>query len=452
MLRRAGYAHDHIFDWRISQSVRSGEYAHTDYDFEKPRADLKATSKIQRSHGKAGMEVYGYPGSYIETPAGQGIARTRIEELQSEWEVAEGSTNTQLFAAGKLFKLDAYKRKDQNREHLLLRTEYSLKMETDTAAGTKAGETESVVGVFFECKFRAISSQRPFRPARITPRPTVKGPQTALVVGKSGEEIWTDKFGRVKVQFYWDRLGKKDENSSCWLRVAQVWAGKNWGAMHIPRIGQEVIVEFLEGNPDCPIITGRVYNGEQLVPYGLPANQTQSGLKSRSTKEGDAEKFNELRFEDKKGEEQIYFHAEKNFDRVVENSDTLKVGFEKKDPGDQTIDIYNNRTTTLEKGNETLTIKEGNSVEKIDKGNDELTIAKGNLTITISAGKGTIDAKQELLLKVGQSTIKITPSSIELSSVNITVKGSGKINANASMTSVNGSGNLKLSGGTIKIN
>src|SRR6185503_16478045 len=179
---------------------------------------------------------------------------------------------------------------------------------------------------------------------------------------KSGEEIDTDEFGRVKVQFHWDRYNKADENSSCWVRVSQLWAGKGWGAMHIPRIGQEVIVEFLEGDPDQPIVTGRVYNGEQTVPYDLPANQTQSGLKSRSTKEGDGETFNELRFEDKKGEEQVYFHAEKNFDRVVENNDTLKVGFEKKDKGDQTIDIYNNRTTTLEKGHNTLLIKEGNRV------------------------------------------------------------------------------------------
>ena len=143
------------------------------------------------------------------------------------------------------------------------------------------------VGIYFGCEFRAISSKQPFRSAWITPKPVVKGPQTAVVVGKAGEEIWTDKYGRVKVQFLWDRDGKKDENSSCWLRVAQVWAGKNWGAMHIPRIGQEVIVEFLEGNPDAPLITGRVYNADQTVPYALPDNQTQSGLKSRSTKEGD---------------------------------------------------------------------------------------------------------------------------------------------------------------------
>ncbi|MDX1944391.1 MAG: type VI secretion system tip protein TssI/VgrG [Pirellulaceae bacterium] len=443
MLKRQGYSNDHIFDWHLIQEVHSGIYAQTDYDFEKPKADLLASSKILRTHGQADLEVFNYPGTYTEKPNGQASARTRIEELQTPWEVVTGSTNAVQMGAGSLFTLDAYPRKDQNREHLLVRTEYTLKLETDTAAGKSSDGVQAVIGIYFGCQFRAISSQRPFRSACLTPKPVVKGPQTALVVGKAGEEIWTDKYGRVKVQFFWDRYGKKDENSSCWLRVAQVWAGKTWGAMHIPRIGQEVIVDFLEGNPDQPIITGRVYNADQTVPYALPTNQTQSGLKSRSTKEGDAEKFNELRFEDKKGEEQVYFHAEKNFDRIVENNDTLKVGFEKKDKGNQTIDIYNDRTVTLDQGNDTLTIK---------KGNQSVTIQAGNQTILIEKGKCSIEAKQEILLKVGGSTITIKPAAIEIKSTNIKIEASGKLDATAPKTTVNGSGNLTLTGGVVKIN
>ena len=240
--------------------------------------------------------------------------------------------------------------------------------------------------------------------------------------------------------------------------------------MYVPRIGEEVIVEFLGGDPDEPIVTGRVYNEDQKVPYDLPTNQTQSGLKTRSSKEGDAEKFNELRFEDKKDEEQIYFHAEKNFDRVVENNDTLKVGFEKKDAGDQTIDIYNNRTATLEKGtdklqikekdretlidkgNDTLTISQGNQTITISKGNQEITISQGNQTIKIEAGKGMIEAAQELTLKVGESSIKLTPSSIELSSVNIKHTANGNFEASGAQSKVSGSGMLDLDGGTISLN
>ncbi len=165
-----------------------------------------------------------------------------------------------------------------------------------------------------------------------------------MVVGPSGEEIFTDKYGRVKVQFHWDREGKNDAESSCWVRVGTPWAGTNWGMIHIPRIGQEVVVAFEEGDPDRPIIVGSVYNADEMPPYTLPDNKTQSGIKSRSTLKGTPDNFNELRFEDKKGEEQVYFHAEKNFDRVVENNDTLKVGFDKKDKGDQTIEIFNNQT------------------------------------------------------------------------------------------------------------
>jgi len=281
------------------------------------------------------------------------------------------------------------------------------------------------------------------------------------------------------VHFFWDRLGTKDEKSSCWLRVAQVWAGKNWGGINVPRIGEEVIVDFLGGDPDQPIITGRVFNQVQTVPYALPTNQTQSGVKTRSTKEGTGENFNELRFEDKKDEEEIYFHAEKNFNRVVENNDTLKVGFDKKDAGDQTIEIFNNRTTTLEEGtdklqikklhretlidkgndtltisegNETITISKGNQTVTISQGNQEVTISQGNQTIKIEAGKGSIEAAQELLLKVGDSSIKITPSSIELTSVNIKCTADGNFEASGAQSKVSGSGSLDLNGGTITLN
>jgi type VI secretion system secreted protein VgrG len=472
MLRKAGYSKDSVYDWNVVQQVQSGIYAHTDYDFTKPRADLKSQSSISRTHAHAGKELFSFdPNRYSESADGETYAKMRIQEEQTTWEVIEGKTNCKTFSTGKLFKVKGYQRDDQNdKEHLLVASEYELKMETATAAATVAGQLDATMGIYFDCAFKAIDSQRPYRAASITPRPVVQGPQTAVVVGKSGEEIWTDEYGRVKVHFFWDRLGTKDENSSCWLRVAQVWAGKAWGGINVPRIGEEVIVEFLGGDPDEPIVTGRVYNQVQTVPYALPTNQTQSGLKTQSTKEGAAENFNELRFEDKKGEEQVYFHAEKNFDRVVENNDTLKVGFEKKDAGDQTIDIYNNRTTTLEKGtdklqikelhretlidkgNDTLTISEGNQTVTISKGNQTITISQGNQTITIEAGKGSIEAAQELLFKVGDSSIKITPSSIELTSVNIKNTADGNFEATGAQSKVTGSGSLDLNGGTISLN
>ena len=262
------------------------------------------------------------------------------------------------------------------------------------------GTDLEVAGTGFQMRLTAIPSNTPFRPPRLTPKPFVQGPQTAIVVGKKGEEIYTDEHGRVKVQFHWDRVGKKDENSSCWIRVSSTWAGNAWGAIHLPRIGQEVIVDFLEGDPDRPIITGRVYNADNKPPYALPDNKTQSGVKSRSSKEGTTETFNELRFEDKKDAEEIYFHAEKDFERIVENNDTLRVGFEKKDQGDQTIAIHNNQKLVVGNNeskdgsqtieiwkNRTETVKEGNEKITIEKGNREVIVSKGNDTLTISHGK-----------------------------------------------------------------
>ena len=179
--------------------------------------------------------------------------------------------------------------------------------------------------MLYSNSFRCIPQEVTFRPARRTPKPLVHGTQTALVVGPSGEEIYTDNHGRIKVQFHWDREGKKDDKSSCWIRVSQPWAGKGWGAVWLPRIGQEVVVDFLEGDPDRPIIIGRVYNAEQTVPYGLPSNQTQSGFKSRSSKGGGSDDFNEIRFEDKKGSEMFTVHAQKDLETMVENDETRQV-------------------------------------------------------------------------------------------------------------------------------
>jgi type VI secretion system secreted protein VgrG len=457
---------EHVYDWSIRQSVQSGVYVLNDYDFERPGADLLAKRQIARQHSLAKFELYDYPGEYLVNGEGDRYAQRRIEEKQSEYERAWGSMTVTGLSAGNLFRLEGYPRTDQNREYLLIRS--VLQVQNNAY---ETGVNDSAID--WHCDFEACDSKQPFRSARRTPVPSVQGPQTAVVVGKKGEEIWTDKYGRVKVQFHWDRYGKSDENSSCWVRVAQIWAGKTWGAMHIPRIGQEVIVEFLDGDPDRPIVTGRVYNADEMPPYKLPDNQTQSGIKSRSTKGADAKSFNELRFEDKKGEEQIYFHAEKDFQRVVENNDTLQVGLDKADDGDQTITIHNNQNLTI--GNDqskdgsqivtvwkdvTQTVKNGDQVLKIEKGSrkstiktdDSLTIESGDLKTKVSAGQATIEAAKSITLKVGQSSIKIEPSGITIKSVKVTVKADAQLEMVGAQTQCKGSGQLTLKGGMTMIN
>ncbi len=436
---------DHIFDVSSTQRIQPGVYALDDYDFEKPRTDLKAKSAVSRSHSHAGFEIFDYPGEYKLAADGKSYVDARIQELQAQYDQIALEGNARGLAAGDPFTLeeDVAVHHGTNREYLITSAHYQFST-NEYLAGPDGAERRFHLGL------QCIDARTPFRATRTTPKPVVQGPQTAVVVGKSGEEIWTDKYGRVKVQFHWDRFGKNDENSSCWVRVAQVWAGKNWGAIHIPRMGQEVIVDFLEGDPDQPIVTGRVYNADNMPPYALPDNQTQSGIKSRSTKEGAPDNFNEIRFEDKKGAEELYIHAERNFTRIVENDDSLKVGFSDKDKGDQTIDIHNNqvvtvgnsksddgsqtiaihnnqvltvgnsesddgsqtitvwkdRTITLETGNDALTVSKGNRTIKVDAGNRTTTLGKGNDKLKLSGGsRETTISKGNDKLSLGMGNI-----------------------------------------------
>ncbi len=394
----------HVYEWIVSQEIQPGIYALNDYDFERPKANLQVKSSIQRGHARAAMEIFDYPGEYTQTGDGETYVRARIEELQAEHEQVQGQSNARGLCVGSLFQLVDYPREDQNREYLFVSATHEL--ESDAYTSGLTAEVEDV----YSCSFTALPSKQPFRPPRTTPKPMVQGPQTAVVVGPAGEEIYTDKFGRVKLQFHWDRYGKNDENSSCWVRVSHPWAGKNWGSVALPRIGQEVIVEFLEGDPDQPIITGRVYNNDNMPPYDLPANATQSGVKSRSSKGGNADTFNELRFEDKKGEEEIYFHAQKDLNTVVEAAETRNVG------ADRTVRV------------------KGHFKETVDSGEDRTVT--GGVTETISGGETrniTGDQKETITGAVTQTVtggVKVTtPATFE-----ITATGGSKIIAPAGHT------------------
>ncbi|HET6576488.1 MAG TPA: type VI secretion system tip protein TssI/VgrG, partial [Fimbriiglobus sp.] len=346
---------DRVHYWAKTQEVRSGKYTLWDHCFELPGQHLDATKTIQETvtvgtvdhklkvGGNDKLELYDYPGAYAQrfdgVAPGGGDRKSDVQKIfednsrtvgiRMQQEAAPGltiagSSGCRQLAAGHKFSLQRHFNADG--EYLLTRVSHSA----DAAAEyTQANGPEPA----YQNSFTCIPAGLPFRPPQATPKARVAGTHTATVVGPPGEEIFTDKYSRVKVQFHWDRQGKNDADSSCWVRVATLWAGKQWGMIHIPRIGQEVVVDFLEGDPDQPIIVGSVYNAEQMPPYALPDHRTQSGLKTRSSLKGTEANFNELRFEDKKGAEQVYFHAERNFDRVVENDDTISVGFEDHDPG-----------------------------------------------------------------------------------------------------------------------
>ncbi|MDZ7591855.1 MAG: type VI secretion system tip protein TssI/VgrG [Rubrivivax sp.] len=351
---------EYVTRWHYSHAVKPGKTALTSYDFERPSTQLDVQQTLQREYTYSDQELFDFQGDYTQKDDGQMLADDRLEEQQCRFERLTGTTNAHALTAGQLFDLVKHPRDDQNAEYLCLQLQLTARQQPGESGG---GPGE------LACTFAAMHSDQPFRPLRRTPKPFVQGPQTAVVVGPSGEEIFTDKYGRVKVQFHWDRYAKKDERSSCWVRVASPWAGKSFGFVQIPRMGQEVIVDFLEGDPDQPIITGRVYNAEQMPPWDLPANATQSGVLSRSSKGGAYGNANALRFEDKKGSEQVWLHAEKNQDIEVENDETHWVGHDrtKTIDHDETTHVKHDRTETVD-NDETITVHHDRT-ERVD--NDE---------------------------------------------------------------------------------
>ncbi|WP_447795365.1 type VI secretion system Vgr family protein [Pseudomonas farris] len=396
---------DHIHDWHLAQQVQPGSLELNDYDFQRPSARIDVRSAMPRPHTAGDYPLYDYPGTYVQSADGEHYARTRIEALQTQHEQVEFAGNARGLGSGHLFSLTGFSRQDQNREYLIVGTRYSISQESgETGIGAASAQ--------FESSLTCIDAQQSYRPLPNTHRPIVKGPQTALVVGPKGEEIWTDQFGRVKVHFYWDRHDQSNENSSCWIRVSQSWAGKNWGSMQIPRIGQEVIVSFLEGDPDRPIITGRVYNAEQTVPYDLPENATQSGMKSRSSKGGSPANFNEIRMEDKKGAEQLYIHAERNQEIVVEVDESHSVGH------DRNKSIGHNETVTI-----------GNNRLRIVKQEDILSVGQRK-TDSISQSY-VIEVGENLRLVCGESILELNASGqINLTGVQISFYASGDAEIN----------------------
>lgn len=298
-----------VTNFVLSRQIRTGKVTLRDFNFEKPSLDL--TSQDQKDFYQK-LEVYDYPGEYTEGRRGKNLAKLRLQEAAMYKDRAEGQSFCPRFVPGFTFSLVDHELDSFNMEYLFVEIFHS-----GSQPQSLEEHAHGSSGFKYSNQFFGIPSSVVLRPEITTPKPIVEGAQTAIVVGPKGEEIYTDEHGRVKVQFHWDREGKYDEKSSCWIRVSQVWAGAGWGAIHIPRVDHEVIVDFLEGDPDQPIITGRVYHGTNVPPYNLPGDKSRSTIKSNSYPGGDG--FNELRFEDAKGSEEVYLHSQKDWTIVIEN-------------------------------------------------------------------------------------------------------------------------------------
>ena len=401
-----------IDGWQIAQEVEPGAYRTDDYYFETPTADLKQVRKKEFPHPNGGYEIYEWPGDYRVADEGENYTRVHLDELHAPHEIVGGQCNVRGVAPGYLFTLKKCPRRDQNREYLILAASYYVRDNPYHSGGE--GE-----GAEWRMSLTAQPSSIAYRAPRITPKSLTHGPQTAVVVGPAGEEIWCDKYGRVKVQFHWDRYGKYDDNSSCWIRVSHPWAGSNWGGMFMPRIGQEVIVDFIGGDPDCPIITGRVYNADHMPPYELPKYQTYSSLKSHSTPKGSSTDWNELRFVDYKGKEQVFIHANWRMDvrvkwnmyETIQESRYICVGKQyvwtvggRNDHhvrGDHIQEINGKKEYTVD-GSLGIGVK-GDKTELV-RGKIEL-----NGTTSI-----TVEAMTSIVLKVGANFIEISPAGVTI--------------------------------------
>jgi type VI secretion system secreted protein VgrG len=456
---------DHIFKWQKSQTIRPSKYSLRDHSFQQPTQNLEAKAKIldsvragsveHRLNGQvnAPLEVYEYPGGYAVrfdgvNPSGgeqpdrlrklfdenQRVATLRMAAEAAEALRIEGSSSCRNFTAGHRFKLERHF--DADGDYLLLSVTHEASIGDAYTSGSGAGDFS------YSNSFTCLPLTLPFRPKRKVPKPLVQGVQTALVTGPPGEEIFTDKYGRVKVQFYWDRQGKKDANSSCWLRVGQSWAGKNWGSVQIPRIGQEVIVAFVEGNPDEPLIVGSVFNPETMPPYELPGKKVVSGLKS-STHKGRG--YNEMSMDDTAGKEKITIHGQYDMSTTAEH--------------DHSLTVHNNHASTVD----------GTHTEKI-KGTTEITITEGAYTHKVTANKAErvanaestlisetahiyIQAATNIQLHVGASTLWMSQDgNIMLKGTNVTIQGDATVTVKGGAITSHAAAIHDIKGALVKIN
>ncbi|EHD1453188.1 type VI secretion system tip protein VgrG [Escherichia coli] len=395
-----------------NESLRSGQWVLNDFDFMKPRSLLKSTVANPRETGLAEYEHYEWPGDYFTKSEGEMLTRIRMEEQCSPGSRVQGSGNIRTLMTGFTFTLENYPTAEVNREYLLVQTTLFIQ---DNAQHSGQEQHFS-----YSTSFELHPTSEVYRPQRTLSKPHTKGPQSAIVTGPTGQEIWTDKYGRVKVQFGWDRYGKNDENSSCWVRVSYPWAGKGFGGIQIPRIGQEVLVDFKNGDPDLPIIVGRTYNQDTMPPWGLPGAATQSGFYSH-TIGGGPTNANALRFEDKTGGEEIWLHAEKDQRIEVNNNESHWVG--------------NNRLKVIDK-TETAIIGEKRS---LTVQTDDTSLAGRNKTIQ-AVQNLRLAAGDSIILSCGETILQMTSDgifNITCKNFNITATENGKINTQSGQLDLN---------------
>jgi type VI secretion system secreted protein VgrG len=466
-LRPVGQAgrNECLTSWQVTEDMKPASYVLRDFDYLNAGASLRARLASPRDERRLSGELYDFPGGNLTQDDGERVVRIRLDEAQSLYRTVETSGSVRGLGVGQVFKSSETPASEGPRGHLIIKASYALRGHAPESVrgedGREDGHDE------FSSALTLVDAQRAFRPARRTPKPLIHGPQTAIVVGPHGrdtddeasEDIWTDDHGRVLVRFHWERSGEgrpggsactaaglgddeDDERTPCFVRVVSLWAGKQWGIQFTPRIGQEVVVEFLEGDPDRPLVTGRVYNNLNRPPYPN-ARKTQSGLRTHSTG-GASGNFNELRFDDKKGAEELYLRAERDQRIEVKANRGLTVG------GDETVAVTGSRETSVG-GDDTIILKgaldmavskvvrqrfEGGHVQHVHGADQETFVEKAKTAYVTQTFR--LESAEKILLAVGASTITITPDKIDLTAPSITLNGGAAVEVLGGLIKLNG--------------
>ena len=425
--------------------TRTRSTTRRDYDFEQPRLLLEAAYQGEQAgenDGLPALEDYDYPGRYTDRTRGKHLAKRALERHRADYQQLQGQSDQPRLVTGHLLEISEHPRREWNDLWLLTEVlhegkqpqvleESVLDLPSPIHGRGAGGEGKADDADFtqgYRNRFLATPWDVPYRPQLAHPKPRVLGSQSAVVTGPAGEEIHCDEYGRVKVQFFWDREGQADEKTSCWLRVSSSWAGDRYGAITIPRIGMEVLVTFLEGDPDQPLVTGCLYHAEHVVSYDLPANKTRSVFKTLSSPGGGG--YNELRIEDRKGAEQIYIHAQRDWDENIEHNQKIRVGNERHDTVEANsyteLQAEEHRTTDLDRkvevrANDHLTV----AVTQHNKIGTGQFIEAGNEIHYNAGSKVVIDAGMELTAAGGGSFLKLDPSGVTLSGATIKMNSGG---------------------------
>ncbi|WP_436716378.1 type VI secretion system tip protein VgrG [Roseiconus lacunae] len=426
---------DHFTSWERKYQFIPGKYAQTDYNFKTPSTSLASdSSSVVNLKDIGSYELYDYPGEYDEKGVGDTETRVRIEAEETRYDIVSATSFCKTFQVGGRFTVGEHRDSSEQGAN------YAITSIQHMASEPMAYETGGDNDLIYRNSISCISAERVYRTARQTAKPIISGIQTAVITGPPGEEIYPDEYGRVKCQFHWDRYGENDDKSSCWIRVSQGHAGAGFGAISIPRIGEEVVISFLEGDPDRPLITGRVYHAQNMPPFGLPDSKNISGVKTNSTKGGGG--YNELIMDDTKSKELIRLHAQYDMDSTIEHDDRQTVH------NDRSIQVDGTHTETIKKDT-TITVTEGNWSRTISKGMSATTVKK-EILVDSETQHIHVTAATEIKLEVGKSKLVMkADGSIELSGMNIAIDGKESVSIHGAAVTSKADNNNVMEGAMV---